>query len=289
MPHWKFWEKRHEQPRPSVAEPDAPRRFSARPRTDLVDPGSAGDPGKTEQLNRLRKRREAVMFDVEQAELASQPENPWLARVALLDEALATIQEDRRRAHEEREPAGRPLVPSPIEEIAVAEGPPPSVSFRIGGERFQYQEEVDWAERGFQLARSELQLRTGDPAKLIPADIAGDERERLLDHLTNSLFVFASDLRDRKLAGEDTPSGLTLADLGQPDETHGGWLLWGGQSPAAQRLQHRLQELMQEERRLLDERKRELDEVARLADRLPIARRRLADVDAEIAEIAARP
>lgn len=281
MPNWKFWEKSNEQVQGQSPESTAPRRFSARPRTDLIDPHTVADPVKAEQLTRLRKRRETVLFDVERAEMASQPENPWLARVALLDEALTTVQADRERAQREREPAGTPIAPAPIEEISTTEGPPPSVSFRIGDQRFQYEEDLDWAERGFQLARSELQLGSGDPAALIPQSDQG----ALLDHLTDSLFAFASDLRDRTLAGHELPSNVTLADLARPDEANGGWFLWGGHSPAAHRKQHRLQELANEEQRLLDERKQELEELARLADRLPIARRRLSDVDAEIAAL----
>jgi hypothetical protein len=285
VPNWKFWEKPNEQVQGHLPESTAPRRFSARPRTDLIDPHTVADPGKAEQLTRLRNRRETVLFDLEQAELALEPENPWRERVALLDEALAAVQSDRERAQRESEPAGMPLPPTPIEEIATSEGPPPSVSFRIGYQRFQYDEDIDWAERGFQLARSELQLRSGDSASLIPVGLSEADQTAVRDHLIDSLFAFASDLRDRMLAGEELPSQVTLADLARPDETNGGWYLWGGTSPAAQRKQHRLQELANEEQRLYDERKQELDELARWADRLPIARRRLADVDAEIAAL----
>ena len=283
MPNWKFWEKPIESVKDRTPESAAPRRFSARPRTDLIDPYAVSDPTKATQLSLLRNRRETVLFDLEQAELALQPENPWRDRVALLDEALANVQSDRERVNNESEPAGRPLPATQIDEIATSEGPPPSVSFRIGDQRFHYEEDIDWAERGFQLARSELQLRSGDPALLIPHDLPEAEQVAVRDHLTDSLFAFASDLRDRMLAGQEPPSQVTLADLARPDEKNGGWYLWGGASPAAQRKQHRLQELSNEEQRLYDERKQELDELARLADRLPIARRRLADVDAEIA------
>jgi hypothetical protein len=283
MPNWKFWEKPIEPVKDRSPESAAPRRFSARPRTDLIDPYAVSDPTKAAQLSMLRNRRETVLFDLEQAELALQPENPWRDRVALLDEALAAVQSDRERVRNESEPAGRPVPATPIEEIATSEGPPPSVSFRIGDQRFHYEEDIDWAERGFQLARSELQPLSGDPAGLVPHEFPEADQVALRDHLTDSLFAFASDLRDRMLAGQDPPTTVTLADLARPDETNGGWYLWGGASPAAQRKQHRLQELASEEQRLYDERKQELDELARLADRLPIARRRLADVDAEIA------
>lgn len=287
MPNWKFWEKPSGQPVQPPPAPEQPRRFSARPRTDLINPAAAADPAKAEALARLKRRREAVLFDVEQSEMAASEDNVWRQRVALIDEALAAVRVDRERLLAERTPPGVALEPMPIEEIGVSEGPPPSVAFRIGGERFAYEEEIDWAERGFQLARSELQLRSGDPAALLPAGIEGAAREALLEHLTGSLFVFASDLRDRALAGQPLPDGATLADLARPDTEHGGWLDWHGHSPEGTRRQIRLRELDAEERRLLEERARELEEMARLADRLPIALRRLADLDAEIAALGA--
>jgi hypothetical protein len=285
MRSWKFWEKPSEESRRGQTESAPARRFSAKPRTDLINPAAASDPAKAEQLARLRRRREAVLFDVEQSEMASSPDNVWQERVALIDEALASVRADRDRLRAERQPAGRRLQPTPIEDVSVAEGPPPAVSFRIGDERFQYEEELDWAERGFQLARSELQPRAGDPAKLIPASVQGAERDQLLDHLTGSLFVFASHLRDRALAGEPLPANATLADLAKPDTEHGGWLDWDGVSPVGTQKNIRLRALDAEEQRLLDERSRELEEMARLADRLPIARRRLANVDDEIAAL----
>jgi hypothetical protein len=278
MPNWKFWDKskEHEEAKPAT---EAPRRFTARPRTDLLDASKVADPEKSEKLARLRKRRDAVMFDVEQAEMANEPDNQWLQRAQLLDDALATVQADRARVQAEREAPGKPIDPIPISGITFIEGPPPAVAFTVGNASFRYEEDLDWAERGFQLARSELQLRLGDAITLAGAD------EALQTHLIDSLFAFASDIRDRALAGEPLPENVTLADLARPDENAGGWFLWGGSSPAAQRKLHALQELTREEQRLLDERKHELDELAKIADRLPIARRRLSDVDAEIAAL----
>lgn len=280
MPNWKFWDKPKDEDVHATAKVE-PRRFSARPRTDLIDPSSVSDPGKAEQLARLQKRRDAVMFDVEQAEMASEPHNQWFERVALIDDAITAVQADREQVLAEREPVGRAVEPLPVADITFEEGPPIAVAFAVGPESFRYEEDIDWAERGFQLARSELQLRSGDPATL-PG--AGDD-EAMRQHLTDTLFAFASDLRDRALAGDALPENVTLADLARPDETAGGWFHWGGTSPAAQRKLHRLQELAHEEQRLLDERAHELNERARLADRLPIARRRLADVDAEISAL----
>jgi hypothetical protein len=107
----------------------------------------------------------------------------------------------------------------------------------------------------------------------------------LVEHLAASLFVFATDLRDRALNGQPLPTAPTLADLARPCDACGGWQDWHGTCPECQRRAWQRQHLDAEEERLRREREREEDERARLADRLPIARRRLAEVDAEIAAL----
>jgi hypothetical protein len=284
MSKWKFWEKQPED-RTSSPDSETPRRFSARPRTDLIDPRATADPQKAEKLARLRRRRETVLFDVEQSEMALSPDNPWEQRVALIDEALAAVRLERDRLRAEREPPGHALDPIPVTDVDVTSGPPPGVRFKIGQEQFHYEEELDWAERGFQVARSELHLQSGDAYALVSPQLDSSERDRLAAHLIDSIFSFASDLRDKVLAGERLPEGVTLSDLARPDHEHGGWLEWNGTSPLGARKAMRLKETDAEEQRLLDERSKELEEMAKLADRLPIARRRLADVDAEIAAL----
>jgi hypothetical protein len=159
------------------------------------------------------------------------------------------------------------------------------VTFSIDGEHFIYQEEIDWAERGFQLARGELLLQEGDPAALLPDAQPVGEADALREHLTTSLFAFATDIRDRSLAGEPLPISPTLADLAKPDPVDGGWLDWSGNSLRRAEKENALRTLEVEEQRLLADRARELDELARWEDRLPIARRRLSEVDAQIAEL----
>jgi hypothetical protein len=287
MPNWKFWDKPPEPTVPAPVAVDAHRRFSAKPRTDLVP--SVSDPALEDKLNRLRRQRESVLFDVEQAELANADENPWLERVDLLDEALANVRSDRDRWRAESRPPGRAFPATPIESIAWSAEPVPAVAFTIGNQDFRYEEEIDWAERGFQLARSELMLTHGDPAALIPSDVPDNERPALLGHLTSSLFVFATNIRDRELEGAPLPATPTLSDLANPDTVNGGWLDWSGHSSEGARKEAEGRRLDDEERRLLAERARELDELARWQDRLPIARRRLTDVDAAIDALVGEP
>jgi hypothetical protein len=281
MPNWKFWEPQKSNPQ-SVADP-APSRFTIKPRTDIARPNKSLDAEAAEKLARLHRRREAVMFDVEQSELAASPDNPWLQRVGLIDEALAAVRLDRERTNAMHIPPGRSVQPVPIVDLQIDLGPPPKLGFRIEGEQFAFEEDLDWAERGHQLARSELQQQSGDVLNVLPAAEMSDEQ--LVEHLTRSLFVLASDLRDRAIAGETLPESITLADLARPDEVNGGWLDWNGHSAVGAEKQAKLREIESEEQRLLAERARDIEDMEKLADRLPIALRRLADVDAEIAAL----
>jgi hypothetical protein len=225
------------------------------------------------------------MFDVEQAESAAQPDNPWYERMALLDEALMAVARDREALAALPAQPGEPVPPTPILNIQIDAATPSEVSFTIGAERFDYSEDIDWAERGTQLVKPELVHRSGNPAALVPPALSEDRREALRDHLVSSLFVFATDLRDRALNDHPLPEAPTLADLARPCDDCGGWRDWHGTCAECQRRAWQQQHFAAEEERLRGERKQEEDERARLADRLPIARRRLAEVDAEIAAL----
>jgi hypothetical protein len=279
MSRWKFWEKPPEAPEP---EPKPEPQLRVRPRTDVLAVSPNLDPEQASRLRRLRQRRASVLYDVERAEEAARPENQWMQRIALVDETIKGVQADLATLDAERVPAGSPLPATPIEQIDVSLEPPPSVSFTIGDQRFEYSEDLDWAERGTQIARSELILRSGDVEKLIPDEITGDERSRLANHLTGSLFAFATDLRDRAIDIQRLPAEPTLADLAKPSPEHGGWLDWTGESPEKSRRDLKRAELAAELERFRAEQAREREERARWEDRLPIARRRLAEIDAEI-------
>ena len=264
MPRWRPWKRTEEQ-----AAAAAPER----------------DPERERQLARLRQRRDAARYDVEQAELATRPENPWQARIALLDEAIATVEADLARLAERPPAPYFPLPPTPITGVTATTTEPAEVRFSIGPEAFHFTEEIDWDQRGGAVVRGDLRRRAGDAARLIPAETPADLREPLTRHLTDSLAVFATDLRDRALDGEPLPAAPTLADLARPCPICGGWQDWRGTcAVCAQRAWER-QQLEGEARRLAAEQDQEADDRHRWAERLPVARRRLAQAEAELTKL----
>lgn len=248
---------------------------------------ASGAPQDPEQwrLAGLRRKRAAILFDLEQGELAASPDNPWTRRIALLTDAMTSVSDDLAEATTIQRGPYHPVPPAPITIGMIETGAAASVEFSVGDNRFVYSEDPDWAERGHQIARMELVRRTGDVDSLVPDDTPGDVRGDLRAHLSDSLFVMASDLRDRTLDGEPLPTNPTLADLAAPCPVCGGWTDWRGTCQACARRNARIMELKREEGRLLDERAREADERRRLVEGIPLARKRLRDVEADLARL----
>ncbi len=235
-----------------------------------------------QRLARMKQQRLAMTFDLDQGELAAAADNPWTNRIALLTDAMETVHDDQQQLRSAPKSAYFPVPPIPISELTVSDSQPIEVSFAIAPEAFDYREELDWAERGHQMALPELIRRNGSAHSLAPAGTPEDLRDALQAHLSHSLDVFASDMRDRRLDEEPLPVQPTLADLAPPCPTCGGWADWKGRcATCAMRACEELR-LRREEQRLLDERAREAEERHRLMERLPITRRRLADLDVEI-------
>ncbi len=257
------------QPRPAVTRPSGPPDKAARER----------------RRRELLRRRDAVLFDIEQGELALRPENPWQERIDLLGDAMGTIDADREALARRPPEPTFPLPPIPITDIATTSGDEATVRFAIGGEPFAFAEEVDWDERGGAVVRGDLRHQVGDTTRLIPDETPSDLREALAQHLTGSVTVFATDLRDRALAGEPLPAAATLADLARPCPKCGGWSDWHGRCPACTRRDLERQALNAEAARLEAERSREAEERHRWVERLPIAHRRLADIEADLAAL----
>lgn len=253
----------------------------------IVDERSAPrisvDPSIEEQRDAYHRRRIALQFDIDQGELASNPENPWSLRIELLSEALANVEEELRAAEQVVPGPYHPVPSTPITDLRVERDEGVSIRFRIGDEGFAFEEVMDWAERGTQIARPELQQASGDSTSLVPDDVPGELRESLRSHLHGSVITFATDLRDRTLAEEPLPQQATLADLAAPCNVCGGWTDWKGHCDTCSTRKARAQELFRERTHLLRERSAEAEERHRLADRLPLARHRMRDLENEIA------
>lgn len=290
---WKNLFRKHPEPetnQPVSEQTPAPQR-DVPPHLAQVIERRSGTPAierTPEQRKRdaLHRQRTTVLFDIEQGESALADDNPWTQRIALLGDALATVDQDLAAASKVTPGPFAPLPDTPIaDQRVVEEDDAVSVAFVIDDEAFVYAEEPDWADRSRLITRSELRRRKGDPAALIPGEVDPALREALQEHLDESLFVLASDLRDRMLDGQDLPTGATLADLASPCPVCGGWTDWRGTCQTCAHRMSAIAALKREQSRLLDERNREAEERHRLIEGLPLARRRMRDVEADIARL----
>jgi hypothetical protein len=282
-------EQEPDDPRDAVpAEPAAnaqravPPHLAERLGLQRREPGSAAEAIRR-RLSRLRSQYDATVYDIEQGELAIADDNPWKQRVALLTEALETVEAEYRETERVQPGPYHPVPPVPITGVDVAvENDVARVRYTVGDERFSWEEPLDWAERGHQVTRTELVRVQGGPDAVVPADVPAALRDPLHRHIEHSLFVLATVLRDRTLDDEPLPGEITLAHLAMPCPTCGGWTDYRGRCQACARRAARLHELFSERDRLLNERAAEIEEQHRIAERLPLARRRLGDIEREI-------
>jgi hypothetical protein len=277
---WRHLTRKTRTPDAPADEPDA-STTSPRP------PAAATAQSEHDQrrLAGLQRQRLAILFDIEQGELAAAADNPWTSRIALLGEAIDTVKADLARAGAVVPGPWHPLPPVPVTVADISAGDVSTLTIEVEGKRFDFGEEPDWAERGHQVARPELTRRSGDPSRLLPADTPAALRGDLAEHLSASLLVLATDLRDRALDGDSLPDVITLADLARPCPTCGGWTDWRGTCQACARRHAAVNDLRREEHRLLDERNAEAEHRHTLVEGLPLARRRLKDVETEIARV----
>lgn len=234
------------------------------------------------RIDRLHARIQALENAIEAVERSGDPESPYQQRIAVLTAALGTVEKEIAAAAALPSRELPALPPLPITNISVELDPAPRVSFEIGPNRFDYAEEIDWAERGTQVVRGDLIGDLIDAEALIPGDIPADLRSELTAHLERSLFAFATDLRDRAIEGGALPEHATLADLALPSPRCGDWELWGGVSLRCLEHETRLRDLNAERTRLLNERGEEIDERQRQVEELPIQRRRLNQAIADL-------
>lgn len=282
MERLKFWKRKSSQA--TADEAPVIKRFNIQPRTDVGAASLPSDPDRAARLVALHKRRGALVHDLSAAEEAAAEQNRWRTEVTLIDQAIEETDRDLADLGRTTPNPGAALPPTEVTDVSIETEPAIQVRFRIGDEQFIFAEEIDWAERGHQLARSELLPQSGNVAALIPTGFPADQRTDLEQHLQRSLFVLASDLRDRSLDGTALPTA-TLADLARPSVEFGGWLDWAGQSATQQELEAARYRLLAERERLEKERILLVEDQAKTAENLPIARRRLADIEREIEAI----
>lgn len=237
------------------------------------------------RLLRLLHRRAALLADLAQSEQALLPENRWVERLHELDAALADLESELVQL--ERPVVGMPrqTLPSLPLTIVVGKEAPATVELTIGPTRFRWREEVDWAERGHQLAPARLQLVLGDPAEL--AALAEEVDELLRQVLRASLDCLATDAL-AAARGERSWTPLTLADLAQPCPRCGGWRDLRGRCPSCVAREWERQQLIQARTRLRKERDEVYQDWQKARERLPVIRRQLAEVEADIAQLRAR-
>lgn len=283
MRNLRFWKR---ESKSDKDHHDAPviGKFGIGPRPDVGEFSLPDDPEIAARVNALQKRRESLANELRVAEEAGEPDNQWRRQIALVSEALEAIDRERASASNVEGSPGSPLPAIPVTDVSVAMDPVATVRFRIGGTAFVYAEDLDWAERGTQVARSDLHRDEGDIEALIPLDYPPDQRTALIQHLEGSVFTFATDLRDRSIEGQQLPEA-TLADLARPSEEYGDWLDWSGHSPLHQSRQYGLSQLREEQDRLEHERTQLLEEEAKMVEAIPVIRRRLADIEQQLAAL----
>jgi hypothetical protein len=287
MRRLQFW-KREPPPEREQVETPVIDKFGIKPRMDLGVQALPDDPAVAARALALARRRDVLLQELRIAEEAEEPDNQWRRQIALVTEALELVEREQEALGKTDGRTGQPLPPTPITGISVSMDPVATVRFQIGETAFDYAEELDWAERGTQIARSDLQRNEGTVEALVPASFPAEQRADAIDHLEGSLFTFATDMRDRAIEDQPLPEA-TLADLARPSAEFGGWLDWSGQSPVDQARHLELNRLRAERERLERERTQLLEDEARTIETLPVVRRRLADVEQQLKSLTRVP
>jgi hypothetical protein len=295
MPWWNLLKRKGKQAtsdRPPAAPPwerpagsmPVPPPANAAPVIGRRPPVDRDSPeARARRRQRLERRIADLRYDIGQAEDAQAETNRWTERVAGINAAIEQARRDAEAIL--AAPPGwvpRPLPPWPVAVDAVrSTGPdtPAEVRFRVGEVAFRYSEELDWAERGHQVAEPELRRVEGEVERLLPGDIPPERRDELREHLAHGLSTLAEGLRDGVLDGHAPPS-LTLAELASPCPRCGGWRDLKGRCPACQEREWAAERLRADAERLVHERNQQLEELARMRERLPLLRRQLAEAEA---------
>ncbi len=279
MPRINFWKRdRSDHMEDATSSSTAAPSISTAPIRDA----------ERRRLSRLLTRRSNIEFDLSQAETAFLPQNRWTERIEQLDAAITQAGEDLE--HLNPGPGDEPLVELPSTPIQIdvrSVEIPSEIVIRCGNESLLFREEVDWAERGHQMALPNLMHVEGHVNSQIPDNLSSEIREHLIVHLHNSFSIIANDALTR--ASNDEPMRmLALSDLVQRCKTCGNWLDPLNRCPACAALDWRRNEIVSETNRLIDERNNVMAELQRTRERLPVFRRQLQDVDRDIEELRAK-
>lgn len=267
--------RKQQAPEPEFIAPPEPAPVS-RAKGFVAPPPREAPPASSDpRVQRLRARIRTLEDAIETVERSADPDSPFQQRIGVLGDALETVEQEIIAATELDSRALPRLPATPVTDILVSLDPVPNISFEIGGHRFVYAEEIDWAERGTQIVRGDLIGEDIDTRTLIPHDLPAELRDELEAHLDRSLFAFATELRDQTVETQPLPVEVTLADLAVPSTTCGDWELWGGISLRCLEHAARLRDLNVERTRLLEERGAEIEERQRQVEELPIQQRRL--------------
>ncbi|MCS7050259.1 MAG: hypothetical protein NZL87_01445 [Thermomicrobium sp.] len=275
MPRWRFW-RREEAKEPEAAGSTDPALGYVRE-------------AERRRLARLLQRRAALLHDLSRAEEAGQPENRWTERIGELEAALAALEEEL--AALDAMPTASPSGPLPALPIAVTVEPraePACVSLTVGEATFRWVEEIDWAERGHQVAPPRLRLVDGAVTTWLAALGIADANSPLPDVVSASLELVAADAlaAARREGGAWVP--LTLADLARPCERCGGWCDVRGRCPTCAARAWQREQLLLERNRLRQERDEVFRDWQRTRDRLPVIQRQLTEVEADIRSLEAK-
>jgi hypothetical protein len=220
-----------------------------------------------------------IQQEIDQAELAGIPGNPWAERAALIDEAIAGIDAELRRPIERVDVPVPPLPSTPIVIDVIQAEAPSHVRLTVEGQQLDYAEEIDWAERGTTVVRGDMERSDGNLPTLAAALGLDDDAASKLEL---SLFALATAARDRVLEdGAALPTAL-VSDLLRPCPECGDLALWNGVCLRCQERNAARLQLEEERTRLFDERDSLLKDREALIERLPGLRKRLAETKAAI-------
>jgi hypothetical protein len=277
MPRFNFWRKERDNP----ADPTSARSGSTSTTIPIRD-------AERRRLARLLVRKSNIEYDLTQAETAFMSQNRWTERIAQLEEAIDQANEDIE--HLAPQPGDTPhveLPPTPIRVDVRSVDVPSEIAIQVGETMLLFREELDWAERGHQVALPKLTQVDGDVEALVPTGMGSELSQLLSTHLRNSFSVIANESLERTADGEPLLD-MTLDDLVRPCEECGGWLDPLGRCPACTELDWKRNEIAAATTRLIDERNDVMADLERTRERLPVFRRQLQDVERDIAELRAK-